>query len=79
MILDAFTLEGKVAPVTGASAGLRAAMAVALAEAWRRQPVMETRGAPDVTCEWWMAAGWGGRMAQKLEGYRPSRLAGLRI
>ncbi len=33
MILDKFKLDGKVALVTGASAGLGAAMAIALAEA----------------------------------------------
>ena len=33
MILDAFRLDGKVALVTGASSGLGAAIATALAEA----------------------------------------------
>jgi len=33
LILDQFTLGGKTALVTGASAGLGAAMAIALAEA----------------------------------------------
>jgi 2-deoxy-D-gluconate 3-dehydrogenase len=51
MILDSFKLEGKVALVTGASAGLGAAIAVALAEAGADVAAQGNSHAPDATCE----------------------------
>src|SRR5205085_6812255 len=51
MILDAFKLEGQVALVTGASAGLGAAIAVALAEAGADVACHGNSRAPDRTCE----------------------------
>ena len=51
MILDAFKLDGKVALVTGASAGLGAAIAVALAEAGADVACHGNSRAPDATCE----------------------------
>jgi len=51
MILDSFKLDGKVALVTGASAGLGAAMAVALAEAGADVAAHGNSRAPDATCE----------------------------
>jgi 2-dehydro-3-deoxy-D-gluconate 5-dehydrogenase len=51
MILDSFRLEGKVALVTGASAGLGAAIAVALAEAGADVACHGNSRAPDTTCE----------------------------
>jgi len=51
MISDAFKLDGKVALVTGASAGLGAAIAVALAEAGADVAVHGNTRAPDATCE----------------------------
>jgi 2-deoxy-D-gluconate 3-dehydrogenase len=51
MILDSFKLEGKVALVTGASAGLGAAIAVALAEAGADVAAQGNSRAPDATCE----------------------------
>jgi 2-dehydro-3-deoxy-D-gluconate 5-dehydrogenase len=50
MILDAFKLNGKVALVTGASAGLGAAIAVALAEAGADVAAHGNSRAPDSTC-----------------------------
>lgn len=51
MILDAFTLDGKVALVTGASAGLGASMAIALAEAGADVVAHGNSRTPDKTCE----------------------------
>jgi 2-deoxy-D-gluconate 3-dehydrogenase len=51
MILDSFRLDGKVALVTGASAGLGAAIAVALAEAGADVACHGNSRAPDLTCE----------------------------
>jgi 2-deoxy-D-gluconate 3-dehydrogenase len=51
LILDAFKLDGKVALVTGASAGLGAAIAVALAEAGARVACHGNTRSPDATCE----------------------------
>jgi len=51
MILDAFRLDGKVALVTGASAGLGAAIAVAFAEAGADVVCHGNSRAPDATCE----------------------------
>jgi 2-dehydro-3-deoxy-D-gluconate 5-dehydrogenase len=51
MILDAFKLDGKVALVTGASAGLGAAIAVALAEAGADVAGHGNSRTPDATCE----------------------------
>lgn len=50
-ILDAFRLDGKVALVTGASAGLGQAIAVALAEAGADIACHGNTRSPDVTCE----------------------------
>lgn len=50
MILDAFKLEGKVALVTGASTGLGAATAIALAEAGADVACHGNTHAPDATC-----------------------------
>ena len=51
MILDSFKLDGKVALVTGASAGLGAAIAVALAEAGADIAAHGNTRTPDATCE----------------------------
>jgi len=51
MILDAFRLDGKVALVTGAAAGLGAAIAVALAEAGADVACHGNAREPDATCE----------------------------
>lgn len=51
MILDQFKLDDKVALVTGASAGLGAAIAVALAEAGANVAVHGNSRAPDGTAE----------------------------
>ncbi|HVQ36207.1 MAG TPA: 2-dehydro-3-deoxy-D-gluconate 5-dehydrogenase KduD [Pyrinomonadaceae bacterium] len=51
MILDSFKLDGKVALVTGASAGLGAAIAVALAEAGADIAAHGNSRPPDATCE----------------------------
>ena len=50
MILDSFRLDGKVALVTGASAGLGAAIAVALAEAGADVACHGNTRRPDHTC-----------------------------
>src|SRR5437763_10190649 len=51
LILDAFKLDGKTALVTGASAGLGAAIAVALAEAGADVACHGNTRSPDATCE----------------------------
>ncbi len=51
MILDSFKLDGKVALVTGASAGLGASMAVTLAEAGANVAAHGNSRAPNKTCE----------------------------
>jgi 2-deoxy-D-gluconate 3-dehydrogenase len=51
MILDKFRLDDKVALVTGASAGLGAAIAVALAEAGAHVAAHGNSRTPDATCE----------------------------
>lgn len=51
MILDAFQLEGKVALVTGASTGLGAAIAIALAKAGANVACHGNTHAPDASCE----------------------------
>jgi 2-deoxy-D-gluconate 3-dehydrogenase len=51
LILDAFKLDGKTALVTGASAGLGAAMSVALAEAGADVACHGNTRSPDATCE----------------------------
>ncbi len=50
MILDAFRVDGKVALVTGASAGLGAAVAVALAEAGADVACHGNSRSPETTC-----------------------------
>lgn len=51
MILDSFKLNGRVALVTGASAGLGAAIAVALAEAGADVAAHGNSRTPDSTCQ----------------------------
>jgi 2-deoxy-D-gluconate 3-dehydrogenase len=51
MMLDKFKLDGRVALVTGASAGLGAAIAVALAEAGAHVVAHGNSRAPGATCE----------------------------
>jgi len=65
MILDAFKLEGKVALVTGASTGLGAAIAIALAEAGADVACHGNTHAPDASCE---AVTKTGRQAFTLTG-----------
>jgi 2-dehydro-3-deoxy-D-gluconate 5-dehydrogenase len=50
-ILETFRLDGKAALVTGASAGLGAAIAIALAEAGANVTCHGNTHAPDATCE----------------------------
>lgn len=57
MILDNFRLDNKVALVTGASAGLGAAIAVALAEAGAHVAAHGNSRTPDATCELIKATG----------------------
>jgi 2-deoxy-D-gluconate 3-dehydrogenase len=51
MVLDKFKLDDRVALVTGASAGLGAAIAVALAEAGAHVAAHGNSRTPDATCE----------------------------
>jgi 2-deoxy-D-gluconate 3-dehydrogenase len=51
LILDAFKLDGKAALVTGASAGLGAAIAIALAEAGADVACHGNSRSPEATCE----------------------------
>ncbi len=51
MILDAFKLDGKVALVTGSSAGLGAAIALGLAQAGADVAAHGNSRPPDTTCE----------------------------
>src|SRR5687768_9716832 len=57
MILDAFKLNGKVVLITGASAGLGASMAIALAEAGANVAAHGNSRTPDSTCELVQRAG----------------------
>jgi 2-deoxy-D-gluconate 3-dehydrogenase len=65
LILDAFKLEGKVALVTGASTGLGAAIAIALAEAGADVACHGNTHAPDATCS---AVTQAGRKAFAITG-----------
>ena len=51
MMLDSFNLDGQVALVTGASAGLGQAIAIALAEAGADVACHGNTRAPDSTCQ----------------------------
>jgi len=57
LILDSFKLDGKVALVTGASAGLGASMALALAQAGANVAAHGNSRTPDKTCELIKSAG----------------------
>ena len=57
MTLESFRLDGKVALVTGASVGLGASMAVALAEAGANVAAHGNSRTPDKTCELIKSAG----------------------
>jgi 2-deoxy-D-gluconate 3-dehydrogenase len=65
MILDAFRLDGKAALVTGASAGLGAAIALALAEAGADVACHGNSRSPETTCE---AVARAGRRARAVVG-----------
>jgi 2-deoxy-D-gluconate 3-dehydrogenase len=65
LILDRFRLDGKVALVTGASAGLGAAVAVALAEAGADVACHGNSREPEATCE---LVGAAGRRALAVRG-----------
>jgi 2-deoxy-D-gluconate 3-dehydrogenase len=65
MIIDAFNLEGRVALVTGASTGLGAAIAIALAEAGADIACHGNTHAPDASCE---AVTKAGRQAFAITG-----------
>lgn len=74
MILDAFRLDRKVALVTGASAGLGAAIAVALAEAGADVACHGNSRAPDAACE--AIARLGRRTAAVKGGRRTAAVKG---
>ncbi len=76
MILDAFRLHGKVALVTGASAGIGARLALALAEAGATVACHGNRRAPNATCE---AIQRLGRQALPLRGDLQDREAPRRL
>jgi 2-deoxy-D-gluconate 3-dehydrogenase len=59
VILDAFKLDGKVALVTGASAGLGAAIAVALGQAGANVACHGNTRSPEATCQAVESAGRG--------------------
>ena len=65
MTLDNFRLDDRVALVTGASAGLGAAIAIALAEAGAQVACHGNTRSPDQTCERIIAAG---RVAHSVAG-----------
>ncbi|HWS89036.1 MAG TPA: 2-dehydro-3-deoxy-D-gluconate 5-dehydrogenase KduD [Pyrinomonadaceae bacterium] len=65
MILDAFRLDGRAALVTGASAGLGAAVATALAEAGADVACHGNSRSPEATCE---AVKGAGRRARAVVG-----------
>jgi 2-dehydro-3-deoxy-D-gluconate 5-dehydrogenase len=65
MILDAFRLDGKAALVTGASAGLGAAIATALAEAGADVACHGNSRSPEASCE---GVARAGRRARALVG-----------
>ncbi|HKB68498.1 MAG TPA: 2-dehydro-3-deoxy-D-gluconate 5-dehydrogenase KduD [Pyrinomonadaceae bacterium] len=76
MIIDAFKLDGKVALVTGASTGLGAAIAIALAEAGADVACHGNTHAPDGTCASVVKAG---RKAFALTGDLSERETPLRL
>src|ERR1700682_2490174 len=59
MILDSFQLDGKVALVTGASAGLGAAIAIALGQAGANVVCHGNTRSPEATCQAVESAGRG--------------------
>jgi 2-dehydro-3-deoxy-D-gluconate 5-dehydrogenase len=65
MILDKFKLDNRIALVTGASAGLGAAIAIALAEAGADVACHGNTRSPDATCEAITATG---RVAHPITG-----------
>ncbi len=76
MILDAFRLDGKVALVTGASAGMGAAIAIALAEAGADVVCHGNSRKPDITCE---AIARLGRRTAAVEGDLVNREVSRRL
>jgi len=76
MILDAFRLDGKVALVTGASAGMGAAIAIALAEAGADVACHGNSRKPDTTCE---AIARLGRRTAAVEGDLVNREVSRRL
>jgi 2-deoxy-D-gluconate 3-dehydrogenase len=61
LVLDDFKLDGKVALVTGASAGLGAAIAIALSEAGAAVVCHGNTRSPDATCDEIRKGGGGAR------------------